>query len=605
MITRETQPLLRQAEMPRGTLRASTLPSIEATIKQQACWFIRMRWVAVGSVLAATLASVYGLRILPARALPLLLGTVAGLALANVAFALALPGVKRLQQCLALQMASDLVFLTALLHFSGGIENPFVCVYIFHIVIATILFPTRVAYAVTAIASLLLAALAGAEASGWLPHYPIALLPYSTDAGSGQDYAALSVPFVTGSVSACILAFWVTAYFTTIMSRQLRARETELRAALEGIHGSERRLDAVVNSMGAAVLLWSRGLRLQWCNQVAREWFGFRDGEKMETCRLRPLLMDAEHACSDCVVLKAVRTGIPATVERAHVLPEGQGHGQTIRIQAIPIQDEGGEIVQVLELVQDITEEKAMASEVAHSTKMALLGRMAGAIAHEIGNPLSSMAARLQLLEEQSSVGHVHETRAFLQEQIARIHRLVVSITRFSRPCGMEPQACDLAEVLHQIIGILQMDRRARGVAIDVRLPTALPNVCANRDQLVQVFLNLGLNALEAMPGGGRLTINAMHTDSQISVGFSDTGCGLTDEVKSNLFRPFFTTKVNGTGLGLFLCYKMTCDMGGTLSADGAPGGGSRFELILPVSSASPVNAPSVPAAERGCARRS
>ena len=94
--------------------------------------------------------------------------------------------------------------------------------------------------------------------------------------------------------------------------------------------------------------------------------------------------------------------------------------------------------------------------------------------------------------------------------------------------------------------------------------------------------MNLSLNALEAMPGGGLLTVRAEARDGQVGIEFADTGCGLTEEAKTNLFRPFFTTKQEGTGLGLFLSQKVVCEHGGTIRADGEAGKGTRFEVVLP-----------------------
>ncbi|MBI1745948.1 MAG: PAS domain-containing protein [Acidobacteria bacterium] len=563
---------------PRLTSPAS---HIEATLRQNARWFITMRWAVVIVTLLATLLGVRYFDLLPTDVLAPLLGTIAGLALSNLAFSLALRRVRRLDRFLILQVGLDLVFLTGLLHFSGGIENPFSRVFIFHIVIAAILFQARTAYAIVAWASLLLAAMAVAEATGLLPHYPIALFPYSAQAGA-RDYAAVYMPFVLGKVTSCLLVFWVTAYFAVLLREQLQLRDLDLLRSAEKLGSSEQRLTAVVNSMGAALLLWSNDHRLIWCNQLARQWFKFPDGEgaQPDACPLFPHATNTRAACRECATARALRSGESVAIETPHPLPDGRG--RILRIQAIPLQMDSGKSPQVLELVHDVTDQKAMEAEVLHATKMAALGRMATALAHEIGNPIASMVTRLQLMEEEEGGAvFARESAQLLREQIERIRRLVHSVTRFAAPAPSS-SICNPGDVLVQIISMIRMDPRARDVLIELQSPDVLPWVKASTDQLSQVFLNVALNGLEAMPGGGRLGIRVQASANKVRVEFADSGCGLSEEAKTNLFRPFFTTKKGGTGLGLFLSHKIVCELGGAMRGDGQPGQGSRFEIVLP-----------------------
>ncbi len=555
------------------------MASDEAMLGQTACWFIAARWCAVFILFVVTLLSVQVLSLIPPETFSPLLATVGGLAASNLVYGYVFPRIKRYDRFLILQIAIDLSFLTAVVHFSGGIENPFSRVYIFHIVIASVLLRPGFGYALTGLASLLLAGLAVGEAQRWLPHYPIALFPYPQETAVA-DFPAHHLPFVMGKLSACILVFWVTAFFGALFGKQFRSREHSLRQFAEDIQASEQRLQAVVNSMGAALMLWSRERRLVWCNQTAREWFHCGEAGRAGPCALAPDSEIVRAACSECATVAALRKGAPTMIERPH---PGSDHGErTIRIQAFPIRDHQGVVAQILELVQDITDEKAMQSELLHSAKMAALGRMAAGVAHEIGNPLSSMAARLARLECQSDPAFLQKSIAVLREQVDRIHRLVTNITRFSKSPALQPTRCDVAGVLEQVVDMLRMDRRARNVLVETRLGCSLPQVFAIRDQLIQVFLNLGMNALEAMPAGGKLAVRAEALNHHLNISFTDSGCGLSEEVKANLFRPFFTTKENGAGIGLFLSHKIVCDLGGSIRTEGLAEGGSRFEVLLP-----------------------
>lgn len=570
--------------------------SEDRTLCQSTQWFIAARWWVAVIIFVAMLLDVHVLRVLPSGTFLPLLATVAVLAFANVIFSSLQSRIIRYDRFLVYQIMTDLLFLTAVLHFSGGIENPFSRVYIFHIVIAAILLSARVAYGLTVVASLFLAGMAVGESSGMLAHYPIALFPYPHGV-SGTVYPASYLPFVIGKISACILVFWVTAFFCTFLAAQLRLREGALWKSADAIRASEQRLQVVIDSMGAALLLWSKDLCLEWCNQTAREWFHLGKGDILERCPCASDSISLVDRGSDCAVVMAIHKGATTTVERWYKPIDKTS--RTLRIQAIPLNDDHGRVVQILEMAQDVTEEKAIEAQMLESTKMAVLGRMAGAIAHKIGNPLSSMTARLELVGQQSVSKLVRESVSLLQEQVARIHRLVTNITRFSRSSVMQPVPCDVAAIIDQVFSILRMDRRAQNVVIEADFQDSLPHVYAIRDHLVQVFLNLGLNALEAMPEGGNLTVSLAKSDGRMAIAFTDTGCGMSDEVKSNMFQPFFTTKESGTGLGLFLSYKMVCDMGGIIKDSGAPGAGSRFEVILPVSGSSVGSMPPPRKAER------
>lgn len=583
-ILRRVPPIFPTAEATREL--ASMESVIEATLRQNARWFITTRWVVVGVTTIGVLIGVLGLRLVPRETLVHLLATIGGLAVSNLIFADLLPRVRRFDRFLTIQVVADLVLLTALLHFSGGIENPFSRVYIFHIVLAAILLPARQAYALTAVASVALSAMAFSEAAGLLTHYPIALFPYSEQAGA-QDFAAHYWPFALGKVTSCLLVFWVTAYFAVLVRRQVRMREMELRNSWEKVRASERQLNEVVNSLGAGLILWSADQQLLWSNDVANDWMRLVEGERPESCRC-PFARRARDGdgtwgtCVECATEKALSTGSSVTVERPHVLPDRRG--RTLRVQAIPLPDENGRVTQVLEFLHDVTEQKGMEAEVIQATKMAALGRMAAALAHEIGNPIAAMATRLERMQEEGGAEFQQESVSLLGSQLGRIRRLVHEVTRFARSAPARSGRCDVQEVLRQVVTVVQMDPRARNVEIEVRAPDALPTVSLSRDQLTQVLLNLALNGVEAMPGGGRLLVSAEARDGEVRIELVDTGCGLDDEVKANLFRPFFTTKAGGTGLGLFLSHKLVCEVGGSLRADGEPGKGSRFELILPTS---------------------
>jgi signal transduction histidine kinase len=230
----------------------------------------------------------------------------------------------------------------------------------------------------------------------------------------------------------------------------------------------------------------------------------------------------------------------------------------------------------------DTTERRELQRQVIHQEKMAALGQMAAGIAHEVGNPLASISAVLQALVRKNPPyrGDLQE----LRDHVDRIGRIVASVSSFSRKAAEKRESIVLQGVVEQAIQIAQLDRRWKGVRLHGDFGEDLP-IPANRDQLLQVFLNILLNALDAMPKGGELRVHVQRQGARAEVSFSDSGVGMTPQVRARLFEPFFTTKPPGmgTGLGLTVSRRIMEDHGGEIRVGGQAGPGSTFTVSLPL----------------------
>lgn len=234
-------------------------------------------------------------------------------------------------------------------------------------------------------------------------------------------------------------------------------------------------------------------------------------------------------------------------------------------------------------MTQDITERKAVEAEMVHAGKMAVLGLMAAGIAHEVGNPLASISTRLRLLEEKHDEGFLKESLGLLQNQITRIARMVHGVSQFARPGKNDWTVCQVNALVAEALNVLRLHRLAKTCAIHSKLAAALPETLGAKDQLVHAFLNLGLNALEAMPEGGSLTIETRADREAIRISLADTGKGIDEEIRSRIFNPFFSTKPRGLGLGLYLVHNIILAHGGHIEVESSPGRGATFTISLPV----------------------
>ena len=227
--------------------------------------------------------------------------------------------------------------------------------------------------------------------------------------------------------------------------------------------------------------------------------------------------------------------------------------------------------------------------------RLAALGEMAAGLAHEIRNPLGAIKGAAQLLvgrDGRPVKGEDHEEFiSIIVEEVNRLNKVVSQFLDYARPYKGEPAEIDVNEVVRRTTQILEAHEHPQRVKLDVRLAEILPRVRGDAEQLRQVFLNLGLNGIEAMPEGGTLTITTARRRTErrgeppasfVEIRFQDTGKGIAREHLKNLFIPFFTTKEKGTGLGLPISQRIVSQHGGAIDVRSEPGKGTAFTVFLP-----------------------
>jgi signal transduction histidine kinase len=218
-----------------------------------------------------------------------------------------------------------------------------------------------------------------------------------------------------------------------------------------------------------------------------------------------------------------------------------------------------------------------------HQEKMAALGLLAAGIAHEVGNPLTSISALVQMLQKHGADAYSAEKLALVSGQLARIQTTLRELMNFSRPASNAHTRFALADVLDEALNIAKYYKRTKGRLIERQVPADLPPLYGVRGQLVQVFLNLVLNAVDATARGGHIALRAECAGGGVIVTVQDDGAGIDATHALRVFQPYFTTKKNGTGLGLFVSRKMIADHGGQIEFESRPGEGTKFRVSLPV----------------------
>ena len=213
--------------------------------------------------------------------------------------------------------------------------------------------------------------------------------------------------------------------------------------------------------------------------------------------------------------------------------------------------------------------------------KQAAFGLLAAGIAHEVGNPLAAISSLVQLLNRRNIQQETREKLQLVDDQLRRIQRTLRELVDFSRPVMHERSACDLHSILDASLNIAKYYKRKKGKQILTHYVSDLPPLMIVRDQLVQVFLNLILNALDATEEGGTIEIRTSIVDRDLRIDIRDDGHGIAPEFRQRVFSPYFTTKETGTGLGLFVCRNIVEENDGRIDLSDTSPRGTTFTVWL------------------------
>jgi signal transduction histidine kinase len=233
----------------------------------------------------------------------------------------------------------------------------------------------------------------------------------------------------------------------------------------------------------------------------------------------------------------------------------------------------------------DIESLRRMNEQLVRADKLAAMGTLAAGVAHEVNNPLASISSLIQMMRSENGAADTTEKLDLIQKQIQRITNVTKNLTDFARARPAAKSEVEISEVIESALRLAKFDSTFQKLKVTTEIEEDLPRIFADADQLQQVFLNILVNARDAMPDGGRLNVSTRQGDREISIEISDTGTGIDDETAKQVFDPFFTTKPagKGTGLGLAVCYGIVTAHGGRLEVSQNSKNGAAFVVTLPV----------------------
>ncbi|HEU4325282.1 MAG TPA: ATP-binding protein [Roseiflexaceae bacterium] len=263
--------------------------------------------------------------------------------------------------------------------------------------------------------------------------------------------------------------------------------------------------------------------------------------------------------------------------------------GRTLAVRRAPLRGPGGEAVGTVLVLDDITELRALEEQIQRAQRLASLGRLAGGLAHEIRNPLGIVRAAAQVLDSTlATTPQLREYTQVMQTEVDRVDRLIEQLLAYARPRTLQRGPVEPGQLVGRVVELTQVVAARQQVQLVAEVTPGLPPVEGDAELLHQALVNLVLNALQATPAGGTVTITTQlcSTDRPpvVAIRVQDTGQGITPDDLPRIFDPFFTTRDDGIGLGLSIVQQIVQEHRGTVEALNRPGAGAAFVVRLPSS---------------------
>lgn len=284
-----------------------------------------------------------------------------------------------------------------------------------------------------------------------------------------------------------------------------------------------------------------------------------------------------------CPLVQTLRDRSPSQTTHVHL--DKDNRELFYSISTYPV-IEDGEVTAAIEIARDITRDINMQKTLMQQEKMASIGRLSAGVAHEINNPLTTILTSAMLLQEDLEPDDpAFDELQTIANETLRCRKIVTSLLDFARQNKPKKMTANINDIVTDSILLTQKQAAFKDIAVSAALAPQLPNQMLDKGQIEQALINLILNAVEATPEGGSITVTTAKNDSSdgIRINIKDTGIGIAPEHLSTIFEPFFTTKETGTGLGLSITHGIIQQHGGTIEASSRINEGTCFTIVIPI----------------------
>jgi two-component system sensor histidine kinase PilS (NtrC family) len=566
----------------------------------------KIKWLMVLRLLFATFLLVATV-VVQARAYPsfsntslaslyLLTGVIYFLTLC---YALLLDRIKKYILFAYVQLVFDVLFVTALIYVTGGIESIFSFMYILTIINAAIMLYRRGGLLIASASSIGYGSLLDLQYFGIIH-------PYYTRASELMTY---TIGYYFYTLLMNIAAFYLVAFLSSYLAEELRRSSVKLKAKQYDLDQLELLNRNIVQSINTGLITLNNQLEISYINPAVEQisGFGYRDLEGIHIGDIFPKIvpyLSISDRRGDNDDMPQPQKGIDVDFDRRDGSRLHLGFSQSI------LKNPGGDEIGLILILQDLTEFRHMQEQVRRMDRLAVAGELAAGIAHEIKNPLASLSGSIQMLRDEVDFGPMQQRLMDItMREAERLNALVNEFLLFSRPEKAVDRSVEVNEVIEDTLEMLKNSPElSRPIRIEKTLSKNLW-VLIDSQRLQQVIWNLVLNAVQEMKNSGRLSVaTAIRTkrgsgdaprdyawdrqEKLAEISISDTGPGILPENQGKVFDPFFTTKDQGTGLGLTIVHRIVENYDGKIFLDSDGRSGTTFTLHFPLAEEDPQDRP-------------
>lgn len=541
----------------------------DVAAERQAKWLIGLRLLVAFLFLGS--AGILALREHPPFALTPLFVLIACTCLLTILYLLVLNRTTRLRRLCGLQICIDVILVTATVHYTGGIESLFAFAYIFPILAAAIFLSRRSSLLLAGGSSILYGSLINFQLYGLMERAQF----LSTGSAAHDPAYALLQLFVNS----------VAFFFVALLGSQLAERIKEAGRELE-----ERRVDLrnlrtlhqdIVEHIPSGIVTLDLDGKIVSLNRGAQRIIGVTAEQIRDKIWRETPFGEIKGLETFFSAPTSTFGGLSQELE----IKRQDGQPIPIGINLTPMKSSEGRLVGLVGIFQDLTERKMTEARLRQVDRLAAVGQLAAGLAHEVRNPLAAISGSIELMAEEGAA-HPRLLDIVLREA-ERLKLVTGQFLDFAKPTLASQKRCNLGALVEEAVSLLEKScDTMHPVTLSVQREAEEVEVVGDPDQLKQAFWNLGLNAVQAMPMGGRITLTIRRQVSKqgerwAAIELTDTGRGIPPDQLERIFDPFFTTRPGGTGLGLAITRKIVDDLGGRIEVVSEEGSGSTFRVLL------------------------
>jgi len=483
--------------------------------------------------------------------------------------------IKNLFKFAYLQLLIDTIFITAIIYTTSGIESIFSFLYLLNIISGGTILYRYGGMLIASFSSILYGAFLDLSYYGFIN--PIGYsFPYA------QEYQSSEIFYM---ILVNVAAFYLVAFLSGFLSEQIRKSRAELKSKKKDMADLEMLKENIIQNISSGLVALDENSKIIVFNRGAERIFNIDSRDAIQK--------DISYIIPHIIPYLKVRNPHKFS-QLSYKRKSDQEIDLLLNIS--PLQEHDGSKKGTILVFQDTTRIREMEQEVKRMEDLAMLGELAAGIAHEIRNPLASISGSIQVLSDSLSKEEARINRRLMEivlREVNRLNNLINDFLHFARPQRINIEEFELNQLIMDTLYIFQNSKHwSKYLDIETKIMSPL-TIKSDPQQLKQVFWNIFLNASEAMPKGGLISIGAdSETNFQSSIEsvelvrikIEDNGPGLDSKIAKDMFKPFSTTKKDGSGLGLAIVKRIVEGLGGKVSGENLASGGAAITILLPVS---------------------